>query len=275
MFIINKDSVNLVSADPDSILQKEMPSGLYNLDIVESFFGNSISFRKTDIYKGGKIIKSGIFKEVWDAIDNYNCTEAYEARDILGLMHKVGFIFNGEPGTGKTFLAGQIAEKFIAEEDAIGLIVNKWSGLKLHNIIDTLREFNKDRKIIIILDEFEKHNGNRAFEDPSLLSFLDGANSRNNTIIIATTNSTSKLPKVLTSRPGRFENIFTFEVNSEEVTKQIIIGMLNGKLQGEDQITRLLKKVNLKESKPTIDEIKVIVRDEIINMLKENKKGDT
>lgn len=275
MFLIKDNKARIVPAEDGSKLVKNLEAGVYNLNIhhIDGFFGvqTEIDFSKTDVFKGGKIIKSGIFKEVWNAIESFDSEEAKEARNILGIMHKAGFIFNGQPGTGKTFLAGQIAEYFAKKNNAIAFIVHAWDAIDLHTFIDQIREFDKDRQVIIILDEFEKHNGKKAFEDAGFLSFLDGGNSRNNTIILATTNSTGRLPDVLTDRPGRFEEIFKFDIKTDEILKEVIIGMLNGEMQSNDQIERLLKAVKSKSTNPSIDRIKVIVRDEIIKILKERK----
>lgn len=270
MFIKNKNKIDFVGADKDATLSHRLEAGLYNVEITRSFFGKTFSFIKTDSYKGGSIITKGVHGDIWNLVNRFASEESIQVSKYMGAMHKLGLLFNGKGGTGKTFLAGQIAQKFIREKDAIGIITNQWDEIELSKFIDRIREHDEDRMIVLILDEFEKVS-NSQISDPEFLSFMDGGNSKNNLIVIATTNNLQKLPKLLTDRPGRFEGVYTFDIKDEEIIKSTIIDLLPECMKTTDNKTYYLTLLtNKAKNLTTIDHIRVLVKDEIINFLQKN-----
>ena len=171
--------------------QDKLEAGVYNLVLSSTgpMSPPQLSFEKSDKYENGMNIEGGVFTKAHETFNRFVLPEMYKARVEMGMMHKLGVIFDGKPGTGKTFLAGQIAERFAKEHNAIGIISTQHK-IDYPGIIDSIREFDKDRLIVLVMDEFEKSSA-RHYSD--MLSFLDGSESRNNVIVIATINTTKTI----------------------------------------------------------------------------------
>ena len=265
MIIKNNSKFRLIEGNSDDVV-KNLKSGVYTLEEVESMFSTSIFIEPVgDKYTKGVKINEGIFKTINEDIDSFLSEEMQMARQALGMMNKCGIMFNGAPGAGKTFLAGQIGQKLVEEKDAICLITTD-SDIDFAGIIDIIRQENPDKFIVLIIDEFEKtfYNNNT-----KLLSFLDGTDSRENTMIIATVNDTSKLPDYVTERPGRFEKIYTFKMDDESVLKPIVMSVLPEKYKKvlSDEIGKLMENIK-KEANITIDSIRMHIRNLIYMHLK-------
>jgi SpoVK/Ycf46/Vps4 family AAA+-type ATPase len=238
MFINEISRIRVLDTDFTETF-KTLPSNVYDLVIERSFFGKNIYLKENDSYKKGAIIKTGIFQRVWDYVESFYSIEKEQARNVLRMKDKLGLMFNGLPGTGKTFLAGQIAQYFVEKENAIGILVNE-GDIDFAGLVDSIRRHDLDRKVIIIIDEFEKNYDGR---NSKLLSFLDGADSKENVIVIATTNNYTHLPDYLIDRPGRFEQIYNFDEKDNEVLRAMIKSMTPEKYRDRIDFDEIAKQL--------------------------------
>lgn len=256
--ILDNDRYEIVHA-PKEDLRNRIDSGVYQFSVRPGGMMSSPRFilQKTLDYTKGVIFDTGVFKETRNFILNFFKPEMVEARNELGMKHKVGVMFAGEPGTGKTFTAGQMGQLVADKFDAISIMTTQADDYS--HIISMIREKDPDRKVVIIIDEFEK-----TFErdNTKLLSWLDGNRSLDNVLVIATVNNINKLPTFLTDRPGRFENIFSFNFESREVLNALLEGIIPKKyktLLDRNLLINTIQKLRTK----SIDKIMHILRDAI------------
>lgn len=272
MFIIDREEngkYELVPRRAEDVIQKLEP-GVYSLNVMRTFEGVSVSLTENRRYKDSKIINVGTFKEASEHIDFFLNKESKKIRKEMGMMNKLALIFNGGPGTGKTFLAGQLMEKLVKEENAI-CIVSKGMVpyIELHAIIDNIRLEDKDRMIGILLDEYEKNSSSSELE---MLSFLDGTNSRENIILIATVNSTKTLPDTIVERIGRIEKVYNFDENNEAMLLAMVESVTPNKYVDIIDKEEILNEIKFFKATPTIDFISVLVRNKIYEKIT-NKKA--
>jgi SpoVK/Ycf46/Vps4 family AAA+-type ATPase len=247
-------------------IQDELNPTVYRLEKHETFFGDELIFDPKPEYGVGKIIDCGIYKEIDNYIENFLSEEQYEARNIMGMKHKLGLLFNGSPGTGKTFLAGQMAQKIINKRNGLGIITNEFK-IDFGDLIDELRKIDNNKFIVLVLDEFEKSTN----KGPEFLSFMDGPNSRNNIIVLATVNSTEQFDNTLLNRPGRFEVVYNFD--SVATTENVLEVMIENCIPKEvvDKYNFNIKSIVreiIQIPGVTIDHVRVKVRNALADYLR-------
>lgn len=150
--------------------------------------------------------RSIIFPEkykIFDYIDAWLCSETYFS--ACGISHKIGILLYGEPGTGKTTFAKILATKY--ELNLVKFNLNEISKLISKN--DFWRELEES---VVVLEDIDclvsKRDESVTSEDKenfqALLQLLDGINSCEKTIFLATTNYIDNLDPALI-RDGRFD----------------------------------------------------------------------
>jgi SpoVK/Ycf46/Vps4 family AAA+-type ATPase len=270
MFIKVKQAYRMVSGDPKNIVPELKPA-VYKVSLVVEGMDKFVQFEETKRYKSTKIIDAGVFKKIDTYIDNFLADEMFEARKILGMYNKLGLMFTGTPGSGKTMLAGQIAQKFVDKKQAIAIMTNTFWEFDLPKLVDAVREQNPNSFVVVIMDEFEKCKEYK-LQDGELLSYLDGNTSRDNVLNLALVNSTSSMKDFLLKRQGRFEQVYNFDEENDSVLKAFINCMTPKAFIGRldtDYIARQL----ISEKRRTVDSISIAIRDSIAEILYFDKYG--
>lgn len=115
-----------------------------------------------------------------------------------GVMHRRGIVVHGPAGTGKTIGIDQAVEAVTSAGDVafygenIGALIE---GLK------AFREVEPDRKVLVVLEDAEKYIGH---QERAMLQLLDGADSIEGVLYIASTNYLERFPERLL-RSRRFD----------------------------------------------------------------------
>jgi len=257
MFLKDKnDNIRIIDGAPAK-LEQILDAGVYDLNITKSFIGDTIQLIPVHRYDIDFNITAGVYDEVINYVNDFIDPIMYDTRKEMNKLNKLGLMFDGDPGTGKTFLAGQIGYYLSKIKNAITILVKGTEkSYNFANLIDQIREYDKDRFIMFLFDEFEKD-----YCTTGLLAFLDGASSKDNCLIIATVNDTSKLPKWIKTRRSRFEKIFTFKVSDRNVFENVVTCMIPEDYRANisvNEIYSICEVVGM-----TIDDISVEVRNAI------------
>lgn len=177
-----------------------------------------------------------IKEEIKNNIDNfYKNTKMYEK---FGIPKKIGFVFYGIPGTGKSSTMYAIANTYDMNIYPINL------NCTLENFLEQINGV-KERSIVLFEDidtiniaHSRKNNENNDEHDDehddkdkgtkkknlllgALLEILDGYRHLNNCIVIMTTNHYDKLDSALI-RPGRIDHHYEFKDLNKELLTDII-----------------------------------------------------
>lgn len=193
---------------------------------------DSIQHRKTiDSMVISEKTKDAIITKIERFLGN---KDAYLEHEIT---YKLGILLYGDPGTGKTSLAKSIACTYDCELAVIN--VNDILQFKDYSFSNARRK--NDKMIVVLLEDIDcvlnakddRYGSGKEYEDEydedddygydthkkkgkvikggsgserlhALLQILDGTNSSNNVIYIATTNFVDRLDEALT-RDGRFD----------------------------------------------------------------------
>lgn len=266
MVIKEKNTYTIVDSSTTETIEKVDP-GFYNLNIQRTMFGTKMQLTTTSTFKDTKKFNRGVFKEANDYVDNFLSKESYEANRLLGVPHKLGLLFTGEPGTGKTMCAGNIGERLIKEHNAIVIITTERLDKIFKDVIEGARAGDNNQLVVLISDEFEK-TYDFDYEVDSL-SFLDGKDSVSNFLFMGTTNSIEEFSDKILKRPGRFEKVLTFSYEQTEILESIVDTLLPPLYRTKENIAQILELVQNEQIK-TVDIIRVVIRKYLVNLIKIN-----
>lgn len=130
-----------------------------------------------------------------------------------GILYKTGILLYGEPGTGKSTIARAIASELNASLMVIDM--TQIEKLNISGLNDMISDFN-NAPVVILLEDIDcviKDRENKSESEIAekktmilnkLLQLLDGVNSINNVVFVATTNHYDQLDLALT-RKSRFD----------------------------------------------------------------------
>lgn len=152
-------------------------------------------------------------------VENKNIVKNKDLKELVvkffnegteGRKNKKGFLLYGPPGNGKTT---EVMSLFsICQEMEVRIFLLD-ANLNL-NYIQGAQKLLEDNRTIFIMEEITERTNGKQLEH--LLTFLDGENSWNNAVVIATTNYPKELPANLVDRPGRFDTFIEYGNPSKE-----------------------------------------------------------
>jgi transitional endoplasmic reticulum ATPase len=180
-----------------------------------------------------------ILQEAKDIVQVHTSNDAREKLRALGVDPVRGILFEGPPGTGKTFLAQIMAAKSGA---AFYLVTTASLGGRLvseseQRLAAIYGEAAKQDLSIIFIDEIEVLTKDRGAEHDAgsrlvnvFLTNMDGVAAPDNVITIGTTNRVKDIDRAL-RRPGRFDREVTFR-NPDFDDRVAILGARPHKTEG-------------------------------------------
>ncbi|MGE0708231.1 MAG: AAA family ATPase [Planctomycetota bacterium] len=187
-------------------------------DIRELTRGSELEIPKIDLERdigGYKGVKERINKDILELLTRCDALEGEQQVKAVEELIPRGIIFEGPPGTGKTYFAKAIATAI----DATAIVVSgpelksKWVGESEANLRNIFTRARRSAPSIIIFDELDSFAHRRGSYSGSgvehsmvnqLLTEMDGFRKEELVFVVGTTNFVESLDDALL-RPGRFE----------------------------------------------------------------------
>jgi cell division protease FtsH len=181
---------------------------------------------------GYKKVKEKIKTEILELLlVKESSSSSEEIRQIEEIVPK-GMIFEGPPGTGKTFFAKAIATALNATVSIVSgpELKSKWVGESEENLRRVFAQARKSAPAIIIFDELDSFASARGTYTGSgvehsmvnqMLTEMDGFRKEELVFVVGTTNFAESLDPALL-RPGRFELVINIPYPKKKDREAII-----------------------------------------------------
>ena len=196
-----------------------VPCGLYNI-IFSQDFGMGLS-RVTPASDDVYLLPGMPYTQIInDLAAFWNSTDKFKA---FKLKPHRGILLYGETGCGKTSLIYKIIDEIKVFD---GVVIQFTDPAAWTSIMPIIRRLESDRPIICVIEHLDKVLDK--FGEDHFLSFLDGMNSVNNIVYIATTNNIQAIPDSIQNRPSRFDRKYEITKPNEVARREYLKRKLAG-----------------------------------------------
>lgn len=218
-------------------LRRFLPKIDLDADTIPAEILDSMEVTNEDFAEAAKEITPSALREVFVEIPNISYSEIGGLDDVIqdlketvewpikspeaftrmGITPPAGILLYGPPGTGKTMLAKAVANE--SEANFISIkgpeLLSKWVGESEKGIREIFRKARQASPAIIFFDEIDSIASRRGMSGDSsvtermisqLLTEIDGLESLNNVVVLASTNRPDIVDPALL-RPGRFDRL--------------------------------------------------------------------
>lgn len=195
---------------------KHLPAGMYTTgyDPFKQMIFTPASVETDQIIS----LKKSVAQAVIEEIDMFLTPEVKQAFKDYNFMYRRGVLLYGPPGTGKTSTVIDIAREFIKRHD--GLVLLNCRTSHISDFIKAYRQVDPARLFLVTLEEIDGRIDDG--EETSLLNLLDGEDSLDNTIYLATTNYINEMPPRFKNRPSRFASVIEIGYPDRDVRKAFL-----------------------------------------------------
>jgi len=161
----------------------------------------------------------------------------------LGYQYRRGLLLYGPPGNGKTNLIRETIRNVIPE-DSITIFMER---IPPRNFIRAIQNTLQSRLKVIIFEELAVTLKRSNLDN--VLAFLDGENSLDGCLILATTNYPGRLPGNIVDRPSRFDRLYQISDPSGDSRRVLLEYYLKRSIADEEiEITQGLSVAGIREA---------------------------
>ena len=225
--------------------------------------------KKNNCLRGVKLKDINLFSASFSEVENdpkYNWDNYYYPQNIIDLFKlevfefvknvkkynecgitKRGILNYSRPGTGKTLL-NKIICNMIPDHTAIWItpeIIAENSNQAYNSIKSLYKLADFVSPCVVILEDLDLFGGDRdkggdLLALGALMNVLDGINTIEGAVTIATTNRLKSIEKAIKNRPGRFDRIVEIPSLSDELRKKMFKDRLKEWKVGKGSIEYLV-----------------------------------
>ena len=182
-------------------------SGLYSMIYSDqNGFGISkLNYKSDEFFHLPSLPHKDIIEDLktfWENVDRFK---------KYNLTPKRGIILYGDPGCGKTSLIHLLVDELKKYNGLCIYFDNPYNWVELAKLV---RKVEKTRPLLCIIEDIDLVIDK--FGEEVFLNFLDGLNSIDNVVYVATTNNLEKIADRIKDRPSRFDKKYKIEKPNTE-----------------------------------------------------------
>jgi len=197
---------------------------LYTLRVQQGYAGWESHGQQDSRSLNSIILPKEMLDSIVDDFKNFSSEATKKWYSEHGLPYRRGYLFHGEPGTGKTSTVRSLAGQLERSVCFLSLGDENIGNKELQDAVRTLPD---DAMLVIedvdaLFDEKRNSKSGSELNFSGLLNAIDGLISGSGYLTIMTTNHPEKLDKALI-RPGRVDVKFEFKKPTKELMKKLFL----------------------------------------------------
>ena len=198
--------------------KRELPPGVYTICMSPTGLYFNLN-KPVDLSELIRFDDCGIDEAVSEIKDFWTKKSLFERHDFA---FRRGILLYGPPGSGKSCAIKMIIQDVIND----GGIAIMFTGIEMLNSgMDVLRDIQPETKVVIVMEDLDSWL-DRGYE-PEITDMLDGHNSYNNIVFLATTNYINNLSDRIKNRPSRFDKRIYVGTPNEKTRREYLINLLS------------------------------------------------
>ena len=166
----------------------------------------------------------------------------FKSRDAykqMQLRHRRGFLFVGEPGTGKTMMVRHLIRQCHQRYTPSFFMLTIRKDTDQNAVESTFVRASRNAPAMIILEDLDSLTTESKISRSAFLTLLDGVSDQEGVLVIGTTNYPDKIDPALVHRPSRFDRVWHFHLPDYELRRKYL--RLFFKALEEDVVAKLAR----------------------------------
>lgn len=151
-----------------------------------------------------------------------------EAYKKMRLRHRRGFLFVGEPGTGKTMMLRHLIRQCHQRHATRFFMLTIRRDTDEDDVNGLFSRAARNAPAMVILEDLDSLTTQSKITRSAFLSQLDGIGDRQGLLVVATTNHPDDIDPALVHRPSRFDRVWHFPLPDYEVRQEYLRFFFNG-----------------------------------------------